>query len=282
MRRFILRFLMICIPIILCYGFRTAYLLSDDRYKESIPGNEIYRSIEKSKKHTKYKKLILGDSTGNQLFNNQKDTLGIYSLACNYAVGMVGQYILLHNYLQAGNRPETVYLVYFPFSFQNDLDNNLTFHYFLKPFYYKENKKLLTSETTRQIHKIPVYWLCHFPPIQTTTWAPNFTPKATENVFISQISADYLNRMAELSKMYHFQLVLVPSFVMQSKRNEVNAINRKKLEKVPLLKMQLEKYLDNIIYLPDSCFLDKVHLRHPKCYVDIMYKELNQLLRLQK
>ena len=96
---FIINIVIFLTPIALYYTIKSVYLLRNDRYKKTIFGNEIYRAIEKSKKKTKYKKLILGDSTANQFYNcKEEDPDSAYSLSCNQAIGMVGQYILLQNY----------------------------------------------------------------------------------------------------------------------------------------------------------------------------------------
>ena len=135
--KFIFAIFLFTIPIVIYYSAKTIWLLMDDRYKESIYGNEVYKAIEKSKKRNKARKLFLGDSTANQFYNCKKeDSPNTYSLTCTQAIGMVGQYILLHNYLNAGNRPDSVFLIYTPFSFWDNLDQIYTYHYFLKPFFY--------------------------------------------------------------------------------------------------------------------------------------------------
>ena len=129
------------LPVVIFYSVKTLWLLTDDKYKSTIYGNEVYKAIEKSKKKNKRNKLILGDSTANQFYNcKDGDPQDAYSLTCTQAIGMVGQYLLLTNYLNTGNRPDTVYLVYTPFSFWDNLDQVYTYHYFLKPFYYDEYK----------------------------------------------------------------------------------------------------------------------------------------------
>ena len=95
---FIGLFLIFASPIIVYYTAKTVWLLQDDKYKTTIYGNEIYKALEKSTKKTRYKKLILGDSTANQFYNcKEEDPDSAYSLTCNQAIGMVGQFILLNN-----------------------------------------------------------------------------------------------------------------------------------------------------------------------------------------
>ena len=68
-------------------------MLSNDKYMQEVHGHEVYTSIKKSKEKTKIKKLIIGDSTANQLYNTETDTTSsIYSLTCNQAIGIVGHF----------------------------------------------------------------------------------------------------------------------------------------------------------------------------------------------
>jgi len=272
---FICIFILFVSPIVFYYTVKTIYLLKDDNYKKTIYGNEIYRAIEKSKKKTTYKKLILGDSTANQFYNcKEEDPDSAYSLSCNQAIGMIGQYILLHNYLEAGNRPDTVYLVYTPFSFWDNLDQVYTYHYFLKPFYYDEYKPQMSPLVLNQIHKIPKYILCHFPLIQTTGWAPDIKQEKRDYSFLSPISKEYLSIIDSLSTKYNFTLNIIPTFVAEHWRDSINHFNRNEYANSSF-EIKLSSYLDNITYLADSCFADEVHLKNPQLYKSIINKRLH-------
>lgn len=263
------------LPIALYYTVKTVYLLKDDNYKKTIYGNEIYRAIEKSKIKTQYKKLILGDSTANQFYNcKEEDPDSAYSLSCNQAIGMIGQFILLHNYLEAGNRPDTVYLVYTPFSFWDNLDQVYTYHYFLKPFYYDEYKPLMSSLVIDQIEKLPKHGLCHFPLIQTTGWAPNIKKEKRAYSFLSPICKEYLSKINNLSDKYHFAFKIIPTFVAEHWQDSIKHFNHAEFTDSNY-KIELLHYLENITYLPDSCFIDEVHLRNPQLYKPIINQQLH-------
>ena len=264
--KFIFATFLFTIPIVIYYSAKTIWLLMDDRYKESIYGNEVYKAIEKSKKRNKARKLFLGDSTANQFYNCKKeDSPNTYSLTCTQAIGMVGQYILLHNYLNAGNRPDSVFLIYTPFSFWDNLDQIYTYHYFLKPFFYDEYKPLMTQIVMEQVRKIPKYWACHFPFIQTTGWAPEIKPQERNYTFLSPISSDYLEKIDSLSKEYCFNLEIVPTFVAKHWEHEISLFNRDEFVNHECC-AKLTQYLHNISFLPDTCFIDEVHLKHPELY----------------
>lgn len=262
-------------PIIIYYTAKTAWLLKDDKYKKNIYGNEIYRAIEKSKKKTKYRKLILGDSTANQFYNcKEEDPEEAYSLSCNQAIGMVGQFILLNNYLKAGNRPDTVYLVYTPFSFWDNLDQVYTYHYFLKPFYYDEYKLLMNRTVIEQIKKIPKYQLCHIPFIQTTGWAPDIHNEQRSYSFISPICKDYLEKIDSLCSHHAICFEIIPTFVAEHWRDTIMHFAKSEFTGHSC-QNKLDIYLNNIIFLDDSCFIDEVHLIHPLLYINKMDSLLN-------
>lgn len=275
---FIGLFLLFAFPVVLFYSAKTAWVMIDDKYKSTIYGNEIYRAIEKSKKKTRYRKLILGDSTANQFYNCKGDDPdSAYSLSCNQAIGLVGQFILLNNYLSAGNKPDTVYLVYTPFSFWDNLDQVFTYHYFLKPFYYDEYKPLMSETVVQQIKKLPKYWACHIPFIQTTEWAPTLHSAKRNYSFLSPICQEYLCKIDSLSQNFKFEWEIVPTFVAEHWRDSVNHFNRQEYATYNYAN-KLDRYLANIIYLNDSCFVDGIHLKSPELYLP----ELNKHLHLNK
>ncbi len=268
-------FILFSLPIVIFYSAKTAWLMRDDQYKKTIYGNEIYKAIEKSKIKTRYRKLILGDSTANQFYNcKEEDPDSAYSLSCNQAIGMVGQFFLLNNYLRAGNRPDTVYIVYTPFSFWDNLDQVYTYHYFLKPFYYDEYKPLMTETVWKQIKKIPKYWACHIPFIQTTGWAPDIQQGERRYSFLSPICKEYLSKIDSLGIQYHFSLDIVPTFVAEHWRDSISHFNRNEYADCSY-REKLSSFLDSIRFLDDSCFVDEVHLRNPGLYKHLIDRRLH-------
>ncbi len=275
----VFKFIIVCflfiLPVVIYYSAKTFWLLTDEKYKSTIYGNEVYKAIEKSRKKTKYKKLILGDSTANQFYDcKKKGPNDAYSLTCTQAIGMVGQFILLNNYLNSGNRPDTVYLVYTPFSFWDNLDQIYTYHYFLKPFYYDEYKPLMTKNVMEQIRKIPKYWACHIPYIQTTGWAPDVKPQERHYSFLSPISTEYLSKIDSLSNEYKFDFEMIPTFVACHWKDSIQHFNHKEYESYDY-GGKIKRYMEHIHYLSDSCFIDEVHLKHPMLYKERIDSLLN-------
>ena len=239
------------------------YLFYTEKYKNSVAGSDIYYSISKSKKKNKSKKLLLGDSVANQMFTNTVYNGPINSLACNKAIGLAGQFILLDSYLKAGNKVDTVYLAFNPFSFKNNLNDLFTYHYFLKPFYTKEYENLFTKTVMDQIHKIPYVSIRRYPYILTSNWGPGFISKdKAKYKFLSPISQEYLLKIKDLSIKYNFDLLIIPVPVNISKKHELEKIHRDELV-ISDLKKEFDDYFEKIIYLHDSNFVDGVHLKNP-------------------
>lgn len=258
MKKFCLYYTVFCITAF----FLSAYIVPlslRKNYRETIPGAEIYRSIDKSKKRTKKKKIIIGDSTANQYFDNREDDDSICSLACNYAIGICGHFFLLNNYIEAGNQPEEIYLVCSPFSFTNNLNDKFAYHYFLKPFYNSEYKPLMTPEVFSQVKRIPYYALCQIPAVLTSPWAPTYKSEKVDYTFISPISRDYLRKIDSLSCQYNFKLYIVPSLINENTRQGVATFETNEFQGEPYAdKMTI--FLNHISYLDSSCYSDGIHL----------------------
>jgi hypothetical protein len=271
MKRFIRQIILFSILALIVIEIRPMYLIVTERYKEIVAGKEIYYSINKSLKKSKSRKLIIGDSVGNQLFNNKTTSDTINSLACNQSISMAGQYILLHNYLSVGNQIDTVILICTPFTFTNNLDQVFTYHYFIKPFYSKYHA-LFSDTVVKQVHKIPYcdfYWI---PNILTSNWAPNFNPNdKIDYTFLSPVSIEYLHKMKTLAREYHFKLIILPTPTRESRRYEVQSLNKQEIINNGLVN-EFEVFFKDIIFLNDSNFEDHVHLKVPKVYTNYYKK----------
>jgi hypothetical protein len=273
MKLLLSRIILFSIPLVFLIHLKPAYLLIDNKYQKIVAGNEVYLSIEKSKQKTHRKKILLGDSAGYQLFPNLDNNSNIISLACNQAVGMVGQYILLENYLKAGNEIDTVYFVFGPDGFINNLDQVYTYHYFLKPFFKEENKGYFTEHVLQQIRKIPYFFLCREPLILTSNWAPKFKCRdSANNIFLSPISIEYLKKIKILKEEHNFNIIFYSAPTSIKKKYEIDKFYYNEII-CNDLEDEFEAFFKNLIYLDDSCFLDGVHLKNPKEYSDLYKKE---------
>jgi hypothetical protein len=245
-------------------------------YKKFVNGKGIYYSLKKSNQRDTSKTLILGDSVGKQLFSNEKDNnLGYNSLACNQAIGLVGQFILLDNYLKAGNRPESVILFYSPFSFLNNLDEIYTYQYFLKPFYKRKYQPLFSKNVLNQIDKIPLHEFSQNSYLLTTNLVPEYISNDTSDYsLISPISEEYLVKMKKLSYKYNFEFLIIPTPVSLSDRSKIIKADLNEISN-RFISSDLKKYFNRIIFINDTNFYpDKIHLKNPEMFSEYYIKNI--------
>ena len=250
--RDIFRFLVI---FMILFHIYPEYNYWTNKYEEEVNGGEVYQAINASKKKGKRKKLILGDSVAKQFSESDIDT-GIYlNLASNQAISLVGQYCLLSNYIHTKNKIDTLYLIYHPLSFSNNLDNSFTFHYFEKPFYGEEYMKLFTEEVKTQIEKIPFHYLAKYHPVLTSNWSPNYSSEEQNKPFISNISRIYLEKIEILCRLNNIHLIILSPPINQKFKNEFSEIVKSNTN------LRLKSYFEQLNYYPESYFLpDHIHL----------------------
>ena len=256
---------------IICYIYiKTNFLYGVFNYD----GIETYSAIKKSKLKSAKKTLLLGDSLGKQLF--PEDNENYNSLTTNHAISIAGNYFLLKNYLNAGNTIESLVIIYNPQSFQNNLDQKLTYHYFLKPFFNNDYNKYFSNNLLTQIRKIPNKNYLSIPSIKATKWSPSFplskksitieTDEVDNNYekkksyYLSPISIEYLNMIKGLSIKHRFSIKLLPPPVSTNKK--INLISfQKEIQKTDLIE-EFKFYLNNINYIDDNYFSDGIHLKN--------------------
>ncbi|MEI7982099.1 MAG: hypothetical protein WCI71_10635 [Bacteroidota bacterium] len=240
-------------------------------YSPLIPGplQHVYLSIVKSTVKKKVKKLILGDSCGEQLYNNKEHNGSVYSLACNQAITLAGNYILLNNFIRANldQLPGEVILIMDINSFLNNLDQPYTYNYFLKPFYVPENLKYFTSKTLKILQTIPFHQISQWPLIKTSVWCPEFIPMAVNNKIpcFSDLSGEYLFRMNRLCERYGIKFRIFPSIMSDSRRQSFQTFLRSVRTGWVSIPGLFENYQTVGAFMPDSCFSDAVHLK--KAYI---------------
>lgn len=241
-------------------------LIVTNLYFINYPGSEIYTAINKSKEKSPSKILLLGDSVGRQLFPNTINNDSINSLATNQAIGMVGQFLLLNNYLKSGNEVEKVIILFTPFSFDNNLNQEYTYHYFLKPFYNAEYTAYFSETVKGQIKKIPYHNFVQVPHIKVTSWAPAVDKKDdVDYTFLSPVSKEYLKKIKALSMQYKFQLDIIPTPVSIENKPLIESMDRNEITSNNL-NHEFKNYFKDIIYLESAEFGDKIHLTTPEKY----------------
>jgi hypothetical protein len=250
------------------------FLIYTGLYLKDYSGFEVHDAILKSKKKDSRKKVLIGDSVGYQLFPNTRSEPSINSLAGNQAVSMVGQYILVKNYLEAGNKIDTLIGVFTPFSFKGNLDQVFTYHCFIKPFYRSKYMEEFTPTVHQQVEKIPFHRYAQIPHIYATTWAPKVKLEEVKPVnFLSPISKEYLNKLVELASIHNFHFKIIPAPTSENSRSKVNDLLGKESLESNLDKIFTD-YFHDIIYLDSTLFYDGTHLKSPEIYSE-KYRQAN-------
>ncbi|WP_426671425.1 hypothetical protein ACPPVU_09320 [Mucilaginibacter sp. McL0603] len=276
-RKFLHRLLlfgMVALPLV---SMESLYSYFTRSYELAVNGNEIYISIRKSKVQKKVKILIIGDSMGKQLYDNKTYNDSIYSLTCNQAISMAGYYILLQNFIKKNrnNLPGKVVLIVGPSTLRNNLDQTISYHYFLKPFYKPENEKYFTAACLDQIRKIPFYYTSQLPFILNTNWSPAYSKSDGPASFrlISPVSNDYLVKIRLLcsTNKMPFSIYCPPVTIANKKCVMQLSANMNEFEKCGM-KNEFIVYFKNIAYMPDSLFQDQRHFK--KQYIPVDYFNL--------
>lgn len=233
--------------------------------EDKLIGREIYHSIAKSKKKSKSKILVLGDSVAKQMYDNYKYNDVINSLACNQAISMVGQYLLLKDFLENNENDELeVYLIYRPSSFNNNLDQPYTFNYFLKPFLNNYYSKYFSNTVWEQIKKIPFYRLSYFSFVKKSNWSPSYNIQINIRKFeMSSISSEYLKKMVALCKNHNAKLKVISS-IMSDRYIDEKFLNLKNQIKIYGLEELFKEYFSKMIFLDSSLFRKDFHLKNPR------------------
>lgn len=271
MKRFIFKSLGFFIFSILFVYLCSAFILYSKIFKLNYyPGKEIYTAIDKSKKNNKSKTLLIGDSVGNQIFNNEEEHDQFNSLATNQAISFAGQYFLLNEYLKTGNEIESLIMLFVPWSFINNLDQIYTYHYFLKPFYNSDYSMLFSKTVIGQIEKLDYNLISQFPPIKIIPWAPEFSNISSPDfTFLSPISVEYLNKISQLSKQYNFSVKIIPPPISFEYKLLIESIDKSEILQTELSSELLE-YFEKINYIDKSNFSDGTHLINPENYYNIL------------
>lgn len=273
MKQFISKSVIFILAATVLFHIKPLYLLYNDRYQHVVAGDEIYYAIKKSKSKNKSKKIIFGDSVGRQLFDSKTNHDTINSLASNQAISMAGHFILLNNYLNSGNQVDTVYFIFRPITFQNNLNQVYTYHYFLKPFYKKEYYQYFTNTVKEQVSKVPYNKFCRYPSVLTSNWAPEFVPEDEDKQsFLSPISIEYLKKIKELAVKHNFKLIILPTPMNLFFKKEIEGLDKSGIEKNGLGN-EFKNYFENIIYLDNNKFFDSSHLLDPLVYTEYYKKK---------
>ena len=184
--------------------------LSRSRYERD--GSETFEAIRRAEMPSSSANVILGDSVCHQLLleANLPDTL---NLSCNQAISMCGQFLLVREAIVHDPMLKQVTLAYQPACFANDLTQKFTFNYVVKPFYIHSDLRAgMDALVLRRLDRRPAYRLMVLPMFRYTDLlgATDYSdPAPPEYKYLSPISSDYLNQLADLCRAHQIHLRIV-------------------------------------------------------------------------
>jgi hypothetical protein len=222
---------------------------------------DIFRAIRRAEQPTGAHTLILGDSVARQMFTADNELPGFRNLATNQAVSMVGQYILAARTLENGKQVRTIALVMIPRSLRNDLDQHLTFNYFVRPFYRRDFKQYLSPTVYERLGRKP-YWIVNLPVIRKTWLASeidysNGHPERTDN-YLSPTSAEYLRKLRDLAASKSARVRVIPVVISRAENTDFDAM-RSQVHEAGLDDV-FEGYFEHLEIADESLFTDGIHL----------------------
>ncbi len=223
----------------------------------AFPGRETYAALRNSRRRVEARTIVLGDSVAHQLYD-EGAVGGVYSLACNQGVSMVGYYVLLRTLADANDlRGRKVFLVIHPGFLGNELDQPFTFHYFLKPFYEAKAQEHFSDVVRGRIADVPYAWAALLPVVRISTWSPTAAPKWLREG-IGPVSLEYLTRMRALARERGFEFEVVSPWISESRSHLDLAEMRSRIHARGLDDV-FETYDPLARVLPDAAFIDGVH-----------------------
>ena len=261
MKRFFIRVLLAVILFVaivnpICVKYKKSKI-------KSYYGYEVVHSQKKSRSCIKRKGyyLVFGDSTGNQLYNNEKNNDTIYSLTCNSCITLCGHFCLLSDFLRTNesNLPSRVVLLYAPTSLCCGL-NYGAFQYFLKPFYNEHYKPYMNDAVHNWAKSVPLYWMAQVSLVKYSNYSPHFqaVKEADFEGLVSPINAVYLDSISRICREFGVPLEFRGTFTADNNR----AWFAEQIEHTTNIdKHLLDQYLETVRFLPDSMFIDDVHLK---------------------
>ncbi|SCX82080.1 hypothetical protein [Flavobacterium caeni] len=256
------------------FHLKSYLLLRNDKYQRKVSAREVYHVIGKSQQKNPSRKVLIGDSVARQFFNSESENDTLNSLASNQAISLAGQYILLDNYLKAGNVIDTCYAVFIPSSFQNNLQQLFTYNYFVKPFYKDQYKPLLTETVKNQVEKIPYHGVAQYFGVLTNNWAPEFVSDDQQDyAFFSPVSVEYIHKMSALAKAKHFKLIFVPAVCNENQRKNIESFDKTELAKNHI-EQEFAGYFDHIQYVDSKEFVDDMHLHAPEKFIHLYQNQI--------
>ena len=235
---------------------------------------DVRNYVQRVRKESNATRLIVGDSVARQLFDGLQEDNDTYCIAaCNQALTLAGQYLLINTFLENHDNVTDVYLSIVPMSLSADLDAELGYNYFVAPFTKESLINQLDRSTIEYLEKkfgkiFLEEWMVDFidnSPINSKIYLNYMQDKEQgekkddTDIIVSDVNILYLDRIYNLCKEKGVELHLfsgpVPDNLEQTQF--VNELETLIQEKNYVL---LEDYVRTIPFYDEKMFPDGTHL----------------------
>jgi len=279
-KRFTIRVLInVFIVFVLLELISTAVLSSKNYFSDRIPWTWLLYHENHADQSINSDTLFLGCSVGNQLFPSWKSDNYFTSVGpCLTATS----FLLADRIINANPNINQIYIVSIPSGLTGGFEKPQTYNSFVKPFYSFHNIQNFDLYLFRKIAANPLALFSVFNIVKIlpiTNYKYISEQPINYNDF-SEFAIHNLTRLRNLTNAKNINLTFVaPPLRESSKENRnnwkmlMNDIKQKGFDDM------FEGYFENIIYVPDSCFVDGIHFK--KSYInensDILISKLNQI-----
>lgn len=261
MKYFVLKFVTHCfIFIVVLQIISTIFLSSPNFISLKYSWYWIYMRLLMSSGTDDDDTIFVGDSVGGQLFSLRG---GKNHLTTNGSVYIVGHYILAQKAYSNNNKINTIYIVSAPNIIGHNFERNQTYNNLILPFFDFENIKYFDGYILKKMSNKPLSFLAIFNwykilPLSDIDF-DNRKPRSID--VLSDFSIYYLKKFQEFSKKNNIRLKLISPPIPEKYISSTNNWGKmRKQVKEYKLEDIFTGYFDNIIYLPEECFEDDLHL----------------------
>ncbi len=230
---------------------------------------KVYQRINRSQQKSNFKRVYIGDSVGNQLFDFDSVS---NSLCSNAAVSIAGNYILAENLIKSNPQIDEIILVSVPNDIGWNFEQKLTHNNFVKPFLSFGNLKYFEPLLRDKFWEKPASWLFLFYAVKIMPLSDlDFSQNNNQSVSyleeiklttLSDIAILYLKKLDRLCRENQIKLRIVSPPVPQHWKTDTNdwAEMRAQIERHGLQAI-FKSYLNAVSYYPEDRFLDGLHLK---------------------
>lgn len=231
---------------------------------------KVYERINRSNTNLKTKRVYIGDSVGNQLFDIDKTP---NSLTSNAAVSLVGNFILINNFINNNPNLEEVVLVSVPNDIGWNFEQKLTHNNFVKPFLTFNNLRYFDEVISSKLWKKPQSWLYLFFGVKVLPFSDiDFSERNSavnanyleeiKLTTLSDIAISYIQKLDDLCRKNSIKLIIISPPVPQHWLEDSDDWSemREQIQQHNLTNI-LGDYINSVVYYPDDYFYDGLHLK---------------------